>query len=192
MRKISESLARAILILVPLLMLPFPARARDPEFRSLVERMSAYYQKRPMRFMGWLNFFANRFTPHGVSHFQMVIFDDIDSSRTPPGEEFESALAGLVGPSYQPFVRVHEVRNGEWTCIFTRESGKASFEMVIVSIDSSDAVLMKMQLKPGAMREWVDEPVKRARDSGHRPSDSRGSPTASAADADRHRCRQGS
>jgi hypothetical protein len=135
--------------------------------------MSAYYQKRPMRFMGWLNFIANRVTPEGVSHFQMVIFDDIDSSRTPPGEEFESSLASLVGPSYQPFVRVHEVRSGEWTCIYTRETGKTSVEMLIISIDSSDAVLMKMQLKPDAMREWVDEPVKRARDSGHRASASR-------------------
>jgi hypothetical protein len=146
-------------------MLPAPSRAGDGEFHSLVERMSAYYQKRPMRFMGWLNFLANRFTPDGVSHFQMVIFEDIDSSRTPPDEEFESSLASLVGPSYQPFVRVHDVRSGEWTCIYTRESGKTRVEMLIVSIDSSDAVLMKMQLKPEAMREWVDEPVKKGRDS---------------------------
>jgi hypothetical protein len=124
--------------------------------------MSAYYQKRPMRFMGWLNFLANRFTPVGVSHFQMVIFDGIDSSRTPPDESF---LASLVGPSYQPFVRVQDVRDGEWTCIYTRESGETRVEMLIVSMDSTEAVLMKMQLKPEVLREWVDEPVKKARDS---------------------------
>jgi hypothetical protein len=39
------------------------------------------------------------------------------------------------------------------------------FEMLIVSIDSSDAVLMKMQLTSDALRKWVDEPVKRGRDS---------------------------
>jgi hypothetical protein len=165
MRNHSQFLAPAILSLALLQMLPAPARAEDQDFHLLVERMSDYYQKRPMRFMGWLNFFANRFTPQGVSHFQMAIFDDIDNSRTPPSEDLESSLASLVGPSYQPFVRVHDVRSGEWTCIYMRESGKTRVEMLIVSIDSSDAVLMKMQLKPDALREWVDEPVKKGRDS---------------------------
>jgi len=165
MRNHSELIGRAILSIALLQMFSTPARAGDQEFHLLVERMSAYYQKRPMRFMGWLNFLANRFTPHNVSHFQMVIFDDIEPSRTPPGDDLESSLASIVGPSYQPFVRVHEVRSGDWTCIYTRESGKTSFEMVIVSIDSSDAVLMKMQLKPEALRDWVDEPVKKGRDS---------------------------
>jgi len=165
MRNRSSFLTPAILSLALLQMLPFPARAGDQEFRTLVERMSAYYQKRPMRFMGWLNFVANRFTPNGVSHFQIAIFDDIDTSRTPPSEDLESSLASLVGPSYQPFVRVHDVRSGDWTCIYTRESGKARFEMLIVSIDSTDAVLMKMQLTPDALREWVDEPMKKGRDS---------------------------
>ena len=62
-------------------------------------------------------------------------------------------------------VRVQEVRSGEWTCIYTRETSKERFEMLIVSIDATDAVLMKMQLAPGALRKWVDEIVKRGRDS---------------------------
>jgi hypothetical protein len=167
MRNRNQLLAPAILSLALLQMLPAPARAGDRDFHLLVERMSEYYQKRPMRFLGFLNFFANRFTPSGVSHFQMVIFDDIDNSRTPPGEELGASLESLVGPSYQPFVRVHDVRSGEWTCIYTREAGKTSVEMLIISIDSSDAVLMKMQLKPDALREWVDEPVEKGRDSRH-------------------------
>jgi hypothetical protein len=168
MRNHSAFLVRTILILALLQMLPVPARAGDREFHLLVERMSATFQKRPMRFLGWVNFLANRATPQGISHLHMAIFADIDPSRTPPGEELESSLASLVGPSYQPFVRVHDVRSGEWTCIYVRESGKESFEMLIVSIDSTDAVVMKMQLEPDAMHEWVDEPAKRGRDSCHR------------------------
>jgi len=107
-------LAPAILSVALLQMLPAAARAGDPDFHSLVERMSDYYQKRPMRFMGWLNFFANRFTPGDVSHFQMAIFDDVEASRTHPSEDLESSLASLVGPSYQPFVNVHNVRESGW------------------------------------------------------------------------------
>jgi hypothetical protein len=148
--------------------------AGDPEFHSLVERVSAYYQKRPMRFMGLLDFVANRFTPHGVSHFKMAIFEDVDSSRMLPAEESELFMQGLVGASYQPFVRVHNNRSGDLTAIYVRESGKKSFEMLIVSIDSMDAVLMKMQLNPGAMRDWVDEPVEKGKGSGHRGDSSAG------------------
>ncbi len=165
MRNRRPLLAPAILSVALLQMLPAAARAGDSEFHSLVERMSDYYQKRPMRFMGWLNFFANRFTPGGVSHFQMAIFDGVEASPTHSSEDLESSLASLVGPSYQPFVNVHNVRSGEWTCIYTRESGKEQIEMLIISIDSSDAVLMKMLLKPEAMREWVDDPLERGRDA---------------------------
>ncbi len=156
MRNRRPWLASAILSLALLQMLPAAAGAGDSEFHSLVERMSDYYQQRPMRFMGWMNFFANRFTPGGVSHFQMAIFDDLEASATRPSEDLVSSLASLVGSSYQPFVNVHNIRSGEWTCIYTRESGKEQIEMLIISIDSSDAVLMKMQLKPEAVREWVD------------------------------------
>lgn len=165
MRNRSPLLAPAILSVALLQMLPAAARAGDSEFHSLVERMSDYYQKSPVRHMGWLNFFSNRFTSGGVSNFQMAIFDGVEVSPTHPSEDLASSLASLVGPSYQPFVNVHNVRSGEWTCIYTRESGKEKIEMLIISVDSSDAVLMKMLLKPEAMREWVDEPLERGRDA---------------------------
>ena len=158
-------LAPAILSVALLPMLPAAARAGDSEFHSLVERMSDYYQQRPMRFMGWLNFFTNRFAPGGVSNFQMAIFDGVEAAPTHPSEDLASSLAALVGPSYQPFVNVHKVRSGEWTCIYTRESGKERIEMLIISIDSSDAVLMKMLLKPEGLREWVDDPMKTGREA---------------------------
>jgi len=170
-------LAPAILSVALLQTLPTGARAGDSEFHSLVERMSDYYQKGPVRHMGWLNFFANPFTAGGVSHFQMAIFDDVDASRTHAGEDLESSLASLVGPPYQPFVSVHDARSGEWTCIYTRESGNERTEMLIISIDSSDAVLMQMQLKPEAMRKWVEDPLERSRDARRGAQDAqRGQP----------------
>ncbi len=174
MRNRSKLLACAILLFMLLQFLPATAVAGDPEFHALVNRISAYYQKRPMRGMGLLSFIANRFTPPGVGHFQMVIFDDIASPRTPPGEELESSLEGLVGPGYQPFVRVHDNRSGDLSVIYVRESGKKSFEMLIVSIDSTDAVLMKMRLNPDAMRDWMDEPVEKGKGSGHSGGSSAG------------------
>ena len=165
MRNHRPFLAIALLSGVLLQMLPAAARAEDSEFHALVERMSAYYRKGPVRHMGWLNFFATRFAPGGVSHFQMAIFDDVDASGTRASQDLGSSLAGLVGPSYQPLVSVRDVRSGDWTCIYTREAGKERIEMLIISLDSSDAVLMKMQLKPEAMRKWVEHPLESGRDA---------------------------
>jgi len=167
-------LAPALLSVALLELLPVAGRAEDSEFHSLVERMSDYYQKGPVRHMGWLKFFANRFTPGAVSHFQMAIFDDVDASRRHANEGLESSLAGLVGPSYQPFVSVHDVRSGEWTCIYTHESGNERIEMLIISIDSSDAVLMKMQLKPEALRRWVEDPLEESREARRGAEDAQG------------------
>ena len=158
-------LVQAILSVVLLQVFAVAAPAGEMDFHSLVERMSDYYQKRPMRFVGWLNVFANRLTPGGASHFQMAIFDDVDGARTRPGEDFESSLASLVGSSYHTFLNVHDVRSGEWTCIYTRESGKQQIEMLIISIGSNEAVLMKMQLRPEALREWVFNPMEKGRDA---------------------------
>ncbi|MGO8731596.1 MAG: hypothetical protein ACLQVM_02255 [Terriglobia bacterium] len=174
MRNRNRLLVRAILIFLLLQFLPATAAAGDPEFQALADRVSAYYQKRPMRGMGLLSFIANRFAPHGVGHFEMAIFDDVTSPRTAPGEELESSLQGLVGPDYQPFVRARDNRSGDLTVIYIRESGKKSFEMLIVSIDSMDTVLMKMRLNPDAMREWMDEPVEKGKGSGHRGGSSAG------------------
>ena len=168
----------AILSAALLGMLSVAARAGDSEFHSLVERLSDYYQKGPVRHMGWLNFFANRFTAGGgISHFQMAIFDDVDTSRTHASEDLESSLAGLVGSSYRPFVSARDIRSGEWTCIYTRESGKEQIEMLIFSIDPGDAVLMQMQLKPEAVRKWVEHPLESSRDARRGAEDAeRGQP----------------
>ena len=165
MKNRSKLLVRAVSLAVLMQLLPAAAVAGDPEFHLLVGRMSAYCQKRPMPFMGLLSFIGNRFTPPGVGHLQMAIFENVPSLRRPPGEGLDSTLQDLVGSGYQPFVRVDNNRNGDQTYIYVRESGKKCFEMLIVSIDSTDAVLMKMRLNPDAMHDWMDEPVNSGRGS---------------------------
>ena len=162
-----KSLARASLLLVFLQFLPSAAAAGDQEFHLLVDRVSSYYQKRPMPFMGLLSFISNRFTPHGISHLQMAVFEDVDSSQMPAGNEFESFMQGLVGASYQPFVRVHDNHTGEQTYIYALARGKQNYEMLIVSMEHTEAVVIKFELSPEAMRDWVDEPVSSGRGSAH-------------------------
>jgi len=167
MRKRSK-LARTILLAVLLQLLPAAAVAGDEDFHMLVNRVSSYYQKGPMPFMGLLSFIGNRFTPRGVSHLHMAIFEGVDASRTPPGTEFDSFMQGLVGVSYQPFVRVHDNRHGEQTYIYARVHGNKNYEMLIVSMERTEGVIIKIELNPDAMRDWMHEPVSSGRNSAHR------------------------
>jgi len=143
--------------------------AADAEFSAIVNRLADQYQKRPMRFMGLIDFVANRATPHGVSHLKMAIFDDVDSSRHPPDSELDRFIGQVVGGEFHPFVKVRSNRDGEQTFIYVREAGK-SFEMLLVTVEPSDAVVLKMRLKSEAMAEWVDEPVRKGREQRRGPA----------------------
>jgi hypothetical protein len=114
--------------------------------------------------MGLLSFAANRFNLHGVKNLKLAIFEDVDSSRTPSAREFDAFLQGLVGSSYQPFVRVFDNHSGEQTFIYVRECDK-NYDMLIVSLERTEAVIIKMRVDPDAMGDWVDDPVSKGRHS---------------------------
>lgn len=166
MSKNRNKLGLALFAAVLLVVAPSPATAGEADFHSVVDRLAAHYQKRPMRFMGFLSFIGNRFTPSGVSHLKMAVFDDLDSSLRPDDEGFDAFMQGVMGEEYQPFVRVHSNRDGEWTYIYMRPV-KKNCEMFIVSVEKTEAVVMKMRLNPDAINDWVDEPVRHGRRSSH-------------------------
>ena len=166
MKTRSKVLAGCCLLLVLLPLLAVQSMAGDAEFRTLVNRVSTYYQKRPVPFMGLLCFAANRCNLHGITNLKMAIFEDVNSSRMPSAGEFDAFLQGLVGESYQPFVRVFDNHSGEQTFIYARECDK-NFEMLIVSLERTEAVIIKMRVDPNAMSDWVDDPVNKGRHSAH-------------------------
>jgi hypothetical protein len=143
------------------------AAAADREFQEIVSRLSAQYQKRPMRFMGLLSFIANRFTPSGVSGMKMAIFEDLDPSRHPAGAGLDSFMQSVVAAAeFQPFVRVRSNRDGEQTFIYARDKGRM-VEMLIVSLERDEAVVMRMRLNPKAISKWLDEPIHMGKASAH-------------------------
>jgi hypothetical protein len=156
-----------VVLLLFLQFLPAVAKAGDREFDMLVDHMSAYCQKRPMRGMGFISFIANRFTPHGVGNLQMAIFEDIPATGHSPVRDLESSLQNLVGPEYQSFIRDRNNHSQEVSLIYVRETGNKHFEMLIVSVERTEAVVMKMRLDPDAMEDWMDEPVSHGHHASH-------------------------
>jgi hypothetical protein len=141
-----------------------PARAGDREFHEIVNRLAAAYHKKPMPFMGFVSFVARFAQPEGVSGIKFAIFDDIDPSLSPDEREFDGFMQGIVGSEFRPFVRVRSHRDREQTYIYLHDANDAS-ELLVVTIDPSDAVVVKMRLKPEAMKDWMDDPVQQGRHS---------------------------
>ena len=140
------------------------ARAGDREFHEIVNRLATVYQKKPMPVMGFVSFIARFAQPQGVSSLKFAIFDDIDPALSPDEREFDRFMQGVVGPEFQPFVRVRSHRDHEQTYVYLHDLKDAS-ELLVVTIDASDAVVVKMRLKPEAMKDWVDDPVEQGRNS---------------------------
>jgi hypothetical protein len=145
------------------------ASAGDREFHQIVQRLSDAYQKKPMPFMGLVSFAARFAQPEGVSGLKLAIFDGVDPSRAPDPASFDSFVQRIAGEDYSPMVRVRSNRNAEQTYIYVRDS-RNGYDMLVLSVEPSDAVVVKMHLNPKAMEAWLDEPVDHGKDwAGHGP-----------------------
>lgn len=142
------------------------ARAGDREFHEIVNRMAQTYGKKPMPFMGFVSFAARFAQPEGVSDFKMAIFDGVNTGLSPDAARFDAFVQGVAGSNYHPLVRVRSGRDSEQTYIYVREAG-SGWEMLLVTVEPSDAVVMKMHLNPEAMERWIDDPVENGKKSAH-------------------------
>ena len=150
------------MLLSALLLAPTASPAADREFKQIVRRLADHYEKRPMGGMGFLGFLANCFSPAGVSHLKMAIFEDVDAIRKPLGQDFEGFLRASVGDDYHPFVTVRSNRSGERVFIFAKEVGER-MELLMVCAESHETVVLKVRIAPDALEAWLKDPSSMAR-----------------------------
>lgn len=144
-----------------------PATGGDREFHDIVARLSVAYQKKPMPFMGFASFAARFAEPEGVSGLRLAIFEDVNSTRDLDGAGFDAFVRDVAGTEYRPMVRIKSNRDHEQTYIYVREA-KGGYEMLMLNLESSEAMVIKMHLNPKAMEAWIDEPVDHGKDWAHR------------------------
>ena len=151
-----------ILALSGLLLAPGAGHAGDREFHAIVERIQSHYHKRPMRFMGLLSFVANRARPEGIRNIKLAVFEDLNSSRHPADPDFDAFMQEIVGPEFHPFVRIRSRRDGEQTFVYARELDR-DLELLVVSLEQNEACVVKMQVDPEGIRQWIDDPPEMSR-----------------------------
>jgi hypothetical protein len=107
-------------------------------------------------------FFAR---PSGVHGLKLAVFEGFHSADDT--EDVRRVVEGSLGPDWHPFVRVRSKGkdNGETTLIYTNPSGNR-MRMMIVNLEPSEAVVVKMDLSDNAIEKWLKEPGEEA--DGHR------------------------
>lgn len=149
---------RALLLIAALAVLP--THAADRDFDLIVSRLQTQSGKSPMG-TGFLGFMARCFSPKGVSGLKMAIFEDIDTKRMPLGNDFDAFVGQTVGAGREPMVRIRS-KNGERVYVFMEPKGSKA-ELLMVTADGQDAVVMKMKIDPKRMQEWMANPEGMAR-----------------------------
>ena len=112
-------------------------------------------------FLGLASFFAR---PAGVHGFQLAVFEGFQP--TTDSAEIRRVIETSLGPGWYPFVRVQSKgkHDGETTLIYTYPCGN-KLRMMIVNLEPSEAVVLKMELSEHAIEKWLKEPGEQA--DGH-------------------------
>ena len=132
------------------------AFAGDPEFKGIVHSIEHTYGVHHTRIplLGVAMFFAR---PSGVRGLKLAIFEGF---QTPTDSgDVSRVIESSLGPGWYPFVRVRTKgkTDGETTLIYTSPSGN-KMRMMIVSLEPSEAVVVKMELSEHAIEKWLKEP----------------------------------
>lgn len=90
--------------------------------------------------------------------------------------EVDTLLKSTLGPDWTRFVRVESRKTGERNVIYVHTVGD-KLEMMIVSIEPDEAVVLKMRIKPEDMQKWIDEPGEMALKGDHHDHTTQQAPT---------------
>jgi len=139
------------------------ALGADPEFKGIVHSIEHTYgvHHTHIPFVGLAMFFAR---PAGVHGFKLAVFEGFQ----PPTDsaDIRRVIETSLGPGWYPFVRVQSKgkTDGETTLIYTYPCGN-KLRMMIVNLEPSEAVVLKMELNEHAIEKWLKEPGEQA--DGH-------------------------
>jgi Methyl-CpG binding domain len=135
----------------------------DPEFKGIVHSIERTYgvHHTHIPFLGMAMFFAR---PAGVHGFKLAVFEGFQSPND--SADLRRTIESSLGTGWYPFVRVRSKgkADGETTLIYTSPCGNR-MRMMIVSLEPSEAVVIKMELSEHAIEKWLKEPGEQA--DGH-------------------------
>jgi hypothetical protein len=133
--------------------------AGDREFETIVRHIELRYDahRQHIPLFGLANFFVKVVRPAGASDLKLAIFEDLRRPILGDEEDFTGMVREALGSDWQPFVRVHNRRAGEWTCIYSSGWGR-NWKLLIATLERKEATVIRIKLNQDAMMKWVMYP----------------------------------
>jgi len=146
--------APALLLIAALLAFALPLHA---DFSSVARAIDGHGMKRVwIPFLGVARVFFWVAHPKGVHDFQLVTYES--SGRIDP-RELQGIMQSKAGPGFMPLVRVWSRRSKEWSFIYARPApGSSRVELLILTHDDSDTVLVRVDVDAKVMARELDNP----------------------------------
>ena len=149
---------RAVMVALALCALALPLRADFDAIVNAIETHSGLHRVR-IPFLGIARFAVWIVRPSGVSDFQLATWEGhsvIDRRQA------KAILRSAAGRGYSPVVETTSARTGEWAFIYGRPHGR-EVEVLVVSHDSSDTVVVRAVVDAQTFSQHFDEPEKLSR-----------------------------
>lgn len=150
-------------------------RAAEREFKDVVRAISDEFQTRPLHIpmFGLANVVLKFAHPAGAKHVDLAIFQNLDRDRT--DRNLVQRLKFAIGREWQPFVQVHNERgrDAQDTLTYMREAGRNDINLLVVTIQGEQVVVVEAKVDPSELQRWIDSPTESARRWGHFGRDDR-------------------
>jgi hypothetical protein len=106
--------------------------------------------------LGIGRFFVRAIAPEGIHDFQLATFEGAD--KLDP-QELHALMQSKAGAGFTPLVKVWSKRSREWSFIYVRPQANDRVELMILTHDSSDTVLIRVEVDANVIaREVTDSP----------------------------------
>lgn len=135
-------------------------RAEDKEFAPIINQLQLQYKAkhRKVPMMGLANLAVKLVRPAGVKSFKLAIFEDLQFDETKNNFELSSFVRQTLSNEWKPLVRVNSRLTREQTHIYVKGDGNKDLRLMIVNVDGSDAVVVRVRINPNTLVKWMDNP----------------------------------
>ncbi len=147
--------SRIITLVLAALLFVIPAARARAEFADVVRAIEAKggHHRTAIPLFGLVRMVIWFAHPDGVHDLELATWEDKHFSID--AREIEPLLHAKEGADYRPMVATHS-RNGEWTYIYARPGRSNLMDMLLVTHDRSDTVVVRVLLDPKRLSEEIN------------------------------------
>jgi hypothetical protein len=147
-----------LIVCAALMLGPTAAFSSDATFKNVVQHIESHYHAHRSHsfLMGFAGLMVKCTQFSGVKDMKMAIFEDQHFADTASDTQFDEVVRAALDHGWQPLVQSYSRHSGEHNYIYAQYAGK-DMKLLLVTLESSEAVVMQVQIDPDRLSEFVNE-----------------------------------